>query len=175
MPLVVRTTLAPASSTFWMRSLVMSISRWRIRSTSFTSFNTTYSDTGLFGIYLISQNRTGLRELGEVAMQHCRQLATSITDADVARAKNQLKTSLLFHLDTSSNVADEIGRQVLTYGRRVTPYELDRQIEQTSAEQVRAVALKYWYDADPAVVALGPIEAWPDYNIVRSKMSGVLY
>jgi hypothetical protein len=41
MPLVVRMTLAPASKIFWMRSLVMSISRCRIRSTSFTSFTTT--------------------------------------------------------------------------------------------------------------------------------------
>lgn len=41
MPLVVRITLAPASRILAMRSLVMSISRWRIRSTSFMSCTTT--------------------------------------------------------------------------------------------------------------------------------------
>mmetsp|Transcript_19377 Transcript_19377/g.73261 ORF Transcript_19377/g.73261 Transcript_19377/m.73261 type:complete len:259 (+) Transcript_19377:1371-2147(+) len=41
MPLEQRMTLAPASRTFWMRSLVMSISRLRMPSTSCTSVTTT--------------------------------------------------------------------------------------------------------------------------------------
>lgn len=41
MPFVVSTTLAPALRIFSMRSFVMSISRCRMASTSFTSFTTT--------------------------------------------------------------------------------------------------------------------------------------
>jgi processing peptidase subunit beta len=137
---------------------------------AFTSFNTTYTDTGLFGIYLVTQNRDEQIQLCETTLKHWRNICFSASDADIYRAKNQLKTSLLFQLDSSNNVAEEIGRHMLTYGRRVSPYEIDRMIEAVTVDAVRDAAMRYVYDTDPAVVAVGPIEAWPDYVVLRGMM-----
>jgi processing peptidase subunit beta len=98
-------------------------------ASSFSSFNTTYTDTGLFGMYLISPHREKLIDLSETALKHWRSICTSASDAEVQRAKNQLKTAMLFSLDSSVNIAEEIGRHMLTYGRRLSPYEIDRMIE----------------------------------------------
>jgi processing peptidase subunit beta len=144
-------------------------------ASSFTSFNTTYTDTGLFGMYLIAHDRHKLIDLAETTLKHWRSICTSATDADVARAKNQLKTAMLFSLDSSTHVAEEIGRHMLTYGRRLSPYEVDRMIEAVDTKTVRDVAMRYLYDADPAVVAMGPIEAWPDYVILKGNMVDPLY
>ena len=46
------------------------------------------------------------------------------TDEEVIRAKTQLKTNLSMQLDGSSPVCEDIGRQLLTYGRRLTPAEI---------------------------------------------------
>jgi len=140
---------------------------------SFTSFNTTYTDTGLFGVYAVAGDRTKLIELSETILKTWRRQCVNATDADVYRAKNQLKTSLLLSLDSSVQVAEEIGRHVLCYGRRISPFELDKMIEQVDAAKVRQVALEYLYDSDPAVVGYGPVESLQDYNRIRSAMSPI--
>jgi processing peptidase subunit beta len=45
-------------------------------------------------------------------------LATSVTDFEVNRAKNLLKTNMLLQLDGTTPICEDIGRQMLCYGRR---------------------------------------------------------
>lgn len=55
-------------------------------------------------------------------------LCASVTDAEVERAKNVLKTNMLLQLDTSTQVCEDIGRQLLCYDRRIPPHELEARI-----------------------------------------------
>lgn len=144
-------------------------------ATSFTSFSTTYSDTGLFGLYMVGHDRLKLIDLAETTIKQWRHSCTTASEADVSRAKNQLKTALLFSLDSSVQVAEEIGRHMLVYGRRVSPFELDQMVDAVTADVVREVSLKYLYDTDPAVIAHGPIEAWPDYNVLKANMVNPIF
>ncbi|CAJ0826442.1 12631_t:CDS:2 [Entrophospora sp. SA101] len=124
---------------------------------SFQSFNTSYSDTGLFGIYLISENVKQLDDLIHFTLE-------------VERAKQQLKSSLLLNLDGTTAVAEDIGRQMVTTGKRLTPKELETIISKITVDDIRRVAGEYLWDKDVAVVGLGP-----DYNRVRSAMSTERY
>lgn len=56
-------------------------------------------------------------------------LCASVTDAEVERAKNVLKTNMLLQLDTSTQVCEDIGRQLLCYDRRIPPHELEARID----------------------------------------------
>ena len=71
-------------------------------------------------------------------------------------------------LDGTTPICEDIGRQMLAYGRRLTAYEIDARIESIDAATVRKVASKYLYDKDPTIVALGPIEGLPDYNRLQT-------
>jgi len=73
-------------------------------------------------------------------------LCTSVSEAEVARARNLLKTNMLLQLDGTTPVCEDIGRQMLCYGRRIPINELEARIESVDAETVRRVALKYIYD-----------------------------
>ena len=42
----------------------------------------------------------------------------------VSRAKVQLKANMLMQLDSFSNTCEDIGRQILTYGRRMSNEEV---------------------------------------------------
>ena len=53
--------------------------------------HTSYSDTGLFGIYLASEAIGNLDDLMYYVLQQWNRLTTSVTDAEIERSKQQLK------------------------------------------------------------------------------------
>ena len=48
-------------------------------------------------------------------------ICTTVTDFEVNRAKNLLKTNMLLQLDGTAPICEDIGRQMLCYGRRSEP------------------------------------------------------
>lgn len=138
---------------------------------SFMSFNTSYSDTGLFGVYVVTEARENLDDVVHNVQKEWHHLALDVSAGEVARAKNQLKSSLLLALDGTTPVAEDIGRQILCYGKRYSPFEIDQMIERVTVQDVKSVANKYIYDRDVCVVGYGPVESLQDYNRIRSAMS----
>lgn len=138
---------------------------------SFMSFNTSYSDTGLWGIYLISENKMQLDDLVYFTQQEWARLTTTVTDAEVTRAKQQLKAGLLFSLDNTTSSFEDMGRQIITTGRHVQPSDVASQIDKITSADVRRVASEYLWDAEVAVVGYGPVESLLDYSRVRANMS----
>lgn len=65
---------------------------------SFQSFNTCYKDTGLWGIYFVCDPLKCEDMLFNVQSEWMR-LCTIVTDSEVDRAKNLLKTNMLLQLD----------------------------------------------------------------------------
>jgi mitochondrial-processing peptidase subunit beta len=135
---------------------------------SFMSFNTAYNDTGLFGIYMVSDHKSDLDDLVYEVQQEWVRLCLGATEAEVARAKTQLKASLLLSMDGTTPVCEDIGRQLLIYGKRYSWPEIYKMIEEIDYKTVRRVASEYLYDRCPAVVALGPIGSFPDYSRIRA-------
>jgi len=139
-----------------------------------SAFNTSYKDIGLFGVYAIAeQNR--LNDLMYYTMESLVRFVHKTSESEVIRAREQLKCALLKNLDGGSNIAEEIGRQMLTYGRRLTPAEIYQRIDAVDAEAVRACADKYINDQEIAMSALGPIYELPDYNWLRRRTYWVRY
>merc|ERR1719309_785121 len=65
---------------------------------SFQSFNTTYKDTGLWGIYFVTDALNRDNMIFNISHEWMR-LCNNITDLEVNRAKNLLKTNMLLTLD----------------------------------------------------------------------------
>ncbi|RVW30419.1 putative mitochondrial-processing peptidase subunit beta, mitochondrial [Vitis vinifera] len=87
----------------------------------------------------------------------------------------QLKSSLLLHIDGTSPVAEDIGRQLLTYGRRIPFAELFARIDAVDASTVKRVANRFIFDRDVAIAAMGPIQGLPDYNWFRRRTYWLRY
>ncbi|OBS71991.1 hypothetical protein A6R68_13435 [Neotoma lepida] len=136
---------------------------------SFQSFNTSYTDTGLWGLYMVCEQAT-VGDMLHVVQKEWMRLCTSVTESEVARARNLLKTNMLLQLDGSTPICEDIGRQMLCYNRRIPIPELEARIDAVNAEMVREVCTKYIYDKSPAIAALGPIERLPDFNQICSNM-----
>ena len=71
---------------------------------------------------------TRVDDLVHFAMREWSRLSQSVTEAEVERAKAQLKASILLSLDSTSAVAEYVGRQLVTTGRRMSPGEIERVI-----------------------------------------------
>ncbi|XP_042393930.1 probable mitochondrial-processing peptidase subunit beta, mitochondrial [Zingiber officinale] len=135
---------------------------------SVMAFNTNYKDSGLFGVYAVAKPDC-LDDLAYAIMHEISKLCYRVSETDVIRARNQLKASLQLHMDGTSPIAEDIGRQILTYGRRIPVAELFARIDAVDASTVKRVANRFIFDQDVALAALGPIQSLPDYNWFRRR------
>ncbi|KAK0561722.1 Mitochondrial-processing peptidase subunit beta [Tilletia horrida] len=140
---------------------------------SFMHFSTSYSDTGLWGIYAVSENVTNLDDLVHFTLKEWQRMSTAPTEGEVGRAKAQLRASLLLGLDGTTAVAEDIGRQLVTAGKRFSPEQIEAEIEKVDVKAVQAAAQKYLWDADIAIAAVGRVEGLLDYNRIRADMSSM--
>merc|ERR1712000_220860 len=137
---------------------------------SFMSLSTSYSDTGLWGIYLSTDKITRVDDLVHFAIREWMRLCSNVSPAEVERAKAQLKASMLLSLDGTPAVAEDIGRQIVTTGRRVEAGEIERKINAITEKEVMDFANRKLWDKDIAVSAVGGIEALFDYQRLRNTM-----
>lgn len=142
---------------------------------SFMHFSTSYSDTGLWGVYMVSENHMNIDDLVHFTLKEWQRMSTGPAPAEVARAKAQLKASLLLGLDGSTAIAEDIGRQLVTTGKRLTPQEIEASIDAVTPSEIQRVAKKYLWDQDIAIAATGRTEGLFDYNRIRADMSTLLY
>jgi processing peptidase subunit beta len=135
---------------------------------SVMSFNTQYSDTGLFGLYATS-HPVGLSATMHHMATNITRLCYEVDENHLEETKNQLKMSVFSHLDGSSTICEDIGRQMLTFGRRMHPSEVVARIEAVDAAAVKDCANRYFYDRDHALAAIGPLNELQDYNAIRRQ------
>lgn len=125
----------------------------------------------LWGIYLVSENKTAIDDLVHFTLREWSRLSFNVSEAETERAKAQLKASILLSLDGTTAVAEDIGRQIVTTGRRMDPSEIERVVGQITEKDVMRFAKKKLWDQDIAISAVGSIEGLLDYNRIRSDMS----
>ena len=98
-------------------------------------------------------------------------LSYGVTEAETERAKAQLKASILLSLDGTTAVAEDIGRQIVTTGRRLTPEEVERVVGDITEKDIMAFAQRRLWDKDIAISAVGQIEGMYDYSRIRNDMA----
>lgn len=108
------------------------------------AFNHSYTDSGLFGISAqCMPGRT--QHMLDVMCQELRALTVdagfvALGQAEVDRAKNQLRSSLLMNLESRMVELEDLGRQVQVHGRKVPVQEMCRNIESLTIADLRRVA-----------------------------------
>ncbi len=74
-------------------------------------------------------------------------------------------------MDGTTAVAEDIGRQIVTTGRRMSPEEIERVVGSITEKDVMDFARRKLWDQDVAISAVGSIEGLLDYNRIRNDMS----
>ena len=98
-------------------------------------------------------------ELAGVILDELEKLTNDpVSDAEIARAKAQLKSGLLMSLESSGSRAEQVARQTLAFGAPRDIDELVEKVEAVSKEAVRVLAGEIILCANPSVSAVGPLQ-----------------
>jgi predicted Zn-dependent peptidase len=120
-----------------------------------SAYHVPYSDSGMFGLYS-GTDAADSEELMRVVVDEIADAAVTINEAEVDRAKAQMKTGLLMALESSGARAQQLASQLFAYGRPIPLDEIVSRIENVTVESARAAGAALLARARPAVAALGP-------------------
>ena len=120
------------------------------------SFTNVQADSGDLGVYIGTDPSRVDRSRVLIGREMQKLAETAVSDRMLARAKHQLKGSLVLGLESTSNRMQRLGRVELTYGRIVSMDEVVAEIDAVTAEGVRAVAGELFAPERMSVVALLP-------------------
>lgn len=108
------------------------------------AFNHAYTDSGLFGISAACGTAFVPRMLDTMARELSLLSAETglgrLSDLEVKRAKNQLRSSLLMNLESRMVELEDLGRQIQVHGRRIPVKEMVASIEAVTVQDLRRVA-----------------------------------
>ncbi len=121
---------------------------------SIQAFHSSYQDAGLFGISA-GADTADTEELTRVVIAELHEAAEKATQAEVDRAKAQMKVSLLSALESAAARADQLGARLLAFGRAIPFAEIERKIEEITLESVRAAGRKLVNGGRPTFVGVG--------------------
>lgn len=119
------------------------------------AFHMPYSDTGLFGLYA-GTDEADAPELMRVVIDQIENATHTLNEAEVARAKAQMKAGLLMTLESSEARLGQLARQMLAYGRPVPLDEIVAKVEAVTVDSARAAGRALIGRGRPAIAALGP-------------------
>ena len=128
-----------------------------------------YEDTGQITIYAgTSANEIG--ELTQITMDELKRASDDMSEAEVARARVQIKAGMLMGLESPSSRAERIARLLAIYGRVPDVDEAVARIDAVTTADVRRYAGEM-AGADTALALYGPVAKAPGLEEIRKHLA----
>ncbi len=111
---------------------------------SIQTFNQSYSDSGIWGVY-VGTDKEYVEHVHELVVAELNKISNEIIPAkELAEAKSQLKGKLLLSQENTSNRMMRLAKSELYFDRFVTLDELEENIEKVTAEEIQAFAKDFF-------------------------------
>ncbi len=123
------------------------------------SFNQTFSDTGMYGIYT-GTDKEYVEHVEELVKKELNRLKQeTVPQKELDEAKAQLKGNLLLSLENTSNRMRRLAKGEIYYNRFITVEELTEDIDAVSAEDIQAFSQSFFDEEQFSKAILKPIES----------------
>ncbi|MAV82244.1 MAG: peptidase M16 [Pelagibacteraceae bacterium] len=136
---------------------------------SISSYSSSFTDSGVFGIYA----GTGSEEIKELIPVLCDQLnihTSSFTPDELKRAKAQFKSSLLMGKESTSVRARSNATQKLLYNRIIDDEERMKKINAITLEDLEKARLNI-IQSPLTISAIGPIKNLDSHNKILKRFN----
>ncbi|MDO5705067.1 MAG: pitrilysin family protein [Paracoccus sp. (in: a-proteobacteria)] len=129
-----------------------------------------HDDTGMMTIYA-GTGGGQISDLAQLTVDEIRRAADDMTEAEVARAKAQLRASLLMGLESPSSQAERMARSLAIWGRVPDPAEVAERIAAVAVADVRAHGQNLLARARPALALYGPVSRAPNVDALAGRLA----
>ncbi|MCF8484576.1 MAG: insulinase family protein [Rhodobacteraceae bacterium] len=127
-----------------------------------------YEDTGSITLYA-GTSKTEIAELTHLTVDEMKRAADDMTEAEVARARAQLKAGLLMGLESPSSRAERNARLLAVWGRVPDVDEAVEKIDSVTTQNVRRFAGELG-GAKTALALYGPVAKAPTLEAIRDRL-----
>jgi len=133
------------------------------------SFTAPAMDGGLFGIYA-GTGESEAEELMPVTLEELRKVQHTVTEAELNRARAQVKAGLLMSLESTGSRCEQLARQIQVFGRVIPTAETVAKINAVTIADVQAAAATL-FRAPPTLAALGPAGRVPTVPSIIDRLA----
>jgi predicted Zn-dependent peptidase len=131
------------------------------------AFNSSLADTGLFSIYA-GTGPEFAKELLPIAAKEMKSLTGKIGADEIERAKAQLRSGLYMSLESTSARLEQIGRQMLVFGKAIPAGELVARVDAVDEAAINRVAARMLV-RPLSFAGIGEVGVLPDFE----KLTGL--
>jgi predicted Zn-dependent peptidase len=128
-----------------------------------------YEDTGQITIYA-GTSAEEIGDLTQITLDEMKRAAEDMTDAEVARARAQIKAGMLMGLESPSSRAERLARLLAIWGRVPEPEEAVAKVDAVTTADVRLSAERL-LSADAALALYGPVRRAPGLEAIRQRLA----
>lgn len=136
---------------------------------SFSAFNSLYNNTGVFGIHATAGPEF-INKAVDLAVRELTSIATAgqVDQVQLDRAIMATKSAVLMNLESRTVAAEDIGRQILTYGERKPIEHFLKAVEVVTLKDIAALSEKI-ISSPLTMASWGDVMHVPSYESVNSE------
>ncbi len=134
---------------------------------SIYNFMQSYVDGGSFAIHA-GTGPAQVSELIPVVAEELYKMSASVSGAEVMRARAQMKAGLMMSLESTTSRMEQLGRQMMIFGRPVPHGEIMEKINQVDEVAVMRYMDRMLTENKLSLAAVGPLEQLEDYDRVAA-------
>ena len=137
---------------------------------SIYAFHSSYVDGGLFGVYAGCADEDAA-EVATVVADELKRSTDGISQAELDRARTQIKAGLLMSRESTSARCENAARQLLIHGRHVPQEEIVARLEAVTSDDMRRCAGRLFCNGRPTVATIGPKSGIGQYDRIAARLS----
>jgi len=138
---------------------------------SIYAFSSGFLDSGFIGIY-VGTGESEAAEISAVIAGEMEAITSKLSDAEVARARAQLKVSLLMGMERPGTRAEQIAGQLFALGKVQSATEIVAQLDAIDAAAVKRYAARVMQEGKPTLAAVGPVSKLESHAAFARRFAG---
>lgn len=135
---------------------------------SIYTFNSCYSDTGVFGVYAATSPHQ-LNEMFPAITTELKKIHGSITEEEVQKAKNQLKARLMMSMESTSGRCQRLANQHLIFDLYIPQSEILEKINAVTKDRISELAPKI-FSSKMTLVGVGYLKQMPSIENLHQQI-----
>lgn len=128
-----------------------------------------YAETGMLTVYA-GTSAAQIGDLAALTVDELKRSAEDMSDAEVERARAQMKAGLLMGLESPSSRAERLARMVAIWDRVPGLEETIDRIEAVTTADVRALGQQIASSSAQAMALYGPVSTAPTLESLRQRL-----